>query len=145
MKQITRRTLFVSVLTLCTILLLSSGAQAATYTVTTTADNGAGSLRAAVTTANSTAADDTINFSIPSNSPNCTASGICTIILTSGELTANSTATAGSLVITNTTGASKLLISGNNMSRVFSVSADGILTLDGVTITNGNVENGRDR
>jgi hypothetical protein len=54
-----------------------------------------------------------------------------------GELAVNSTSTAGKLVITNSTGASKLKISGNNTSRVFSVNSGGDLTLNGITIMNG--------
>lgn len=43
---------------------LEERATPATFTVTTTADSGAGSLRAAITSANSTAGADTITFSI---------------------------------------------------------------------------------
>jgi hypothetical protein len=113
-------------------------ASAATFTVTNTNDSGAGSLRAAVITANSTADNDTIEFAIPASDPNCTAGGVCTITLTSGELVVNSASTAGTLTITNTTGASNLLISGNNTSRVFFVDSGGNLTINGVTITYGN-------
>ena len=42
-----------------------SPALAATFTVTNTADSGAGSLRAAITSANTTAGVDTISFAIP--------------------------------------------------------------------------------
>src|SRR5689334_23983839 len=52
----------------------SARAVAATITVTTTADSGAGSLRQAILDA---ASGDTINFSLPANS---------TITLTSAEL-----------------------------------------------------------
>ncbi len=113
-------------------------ASAATFTVTTTADSGAGSLRAAIASANAAASNDTIDFAIPAGSAGCTSAGVCTITLTSGELAVNSTATAGTLTITNSTGASNLLISGNNASRVFFVNSGANLTINGVTITKGN-------
>lgn len=126
------------VLALCAVAGFSVGAQAATYTVSTTADSGAGSLRDAIITANSTIEDDIINFSIPASDPGCNASSVCTITLTSGEIVINATSTAGRLTITNATGASNLLISGNNQSRVFYVNAGADLTVNGVTITGGN-------
>ena len=110
-------------------------AAAATYQVTNTADSGAGSLRQAVTDANATTAADTINFSIPTTDPNCNASGVCTITLTGGVITVQ--AAGGSLTIANQTGAGKLVISGNNASRVFEGEQDGDLTLDGLTVTRG--------
>lgn len=117
------------------LFVLSAGA--ATLTVTNTNDSGAGSLRAAIATANSTMADDIIEFAIPSTDPNCTASGVCTITMTgSGQFQISSTTTAGKLTITNSTGADKLIISGNNITRVFYNS--GNLTLSGFTITKGN-------
>ncbi|HEX8197926.1 MAG TPA: carboxypeptidase-like regulatory domain-containing protein [Pyrinomonadaceae bacterium] len=137
MKQFTQNTLFVCVLEICAFILFSVTAHAATYTVTTSADDGAGSLRAAVAAANSTVDDDIINFSIPSSDPNCTADGVCTITLISGQLVVNSTSTAGKLMIVNSTGASNLKVSGNNASRIFFVNSGGDLALSGVTIMNG--------
>ncbi len=112
-------------------------ASAATYTVTTTADSDAGSLRAAITSANGTLDPDTIEFAIPVGDTGCT-SEICTITLTSGELAVNSASTAGSLTINNATDASNLVISGNNTSRVFFVNFGANLTISGLTITKGN-------
>lgn len=60
---------------------LAGPAGAATFTVTTTADDGAGSLRQAVADANATAGADRIEFAIPSGS--CSAAGVCAIVLTS--------------------------------------------------------------
>ncbi|HEX8567524.1 MAG TPA: carboxypeptidase-like regulatory domain-containing protein [Pyrinomonadaceae bacterium] len=137
MKQLAGHTFFVVILAFCLVILFSVGAQAAAYTVTTTADNGAGSLRAAIADANLTVEDDEINFSIPSSDPNCTAGGVCTITLTSGQLVVNATSTAGALTITNASGASRLFISGNNTSRVFVVNPGANLSLEGVTITGG--------
>src|SRR6185295_15901946 len=45
-------------------LLVTASAPAATYTVTSTADSGAGSLREAITSANGNPGADTINFNI---------------------------------------------------------------------------------
>ncbi len=47
-------------------------------------------------------------------------------------------ATAGTLLITNSTGASNLLVSGNNASRVFYLDSGANLTINGITITKGN-------
>lgn len=140
MKYISTQLLFSLALALCTLTLFSADTQAANYTVTTTANTGFGSLRDAITRANSSLADDTIDFAIS----NCT---VCTITLSSlpgeGEFVINSTSTAGRLTITNATGASRLLISGNDQSRVFSVSRGADLTLDGVTVKDGNVVGNR--
>ncbi len=48
---------------------LAASAQAATFTVTTTADSGAGSLRQAIVDANTAPSDDRIEFAIPGNGP----------------------------------------------------------------------------
>ena len=117
---------------------VAAGARGATYPVTNTNDVNPGSLRNAIASANSTNFDDTIIFSIPANDPNCTAGGVCTIKLTSGELVINSAATGGKLTITTISGASNLIIDGNNASRIFYLSSGGDLTLDGLTLTNGN-------
>lgn len=98
---------------------------------------GVCTLRAAVQQANALGENDTINFAIPAGAAGCTAGGVCTITLTGGELRIAPEFDAGTLTITNATGASNLLISGNNASRVFYV-VTGDLTLSGVTITNGN-------
>ncbi len=95
---------------------------AATITVTSLADSGSGSLRAAVTSA---AAGDTINI---------TATG--TLTLTSGEI-----AIAKNLNIVGP-GASNLTISGNGSSRIFNIvagssAADAPVSISGVTLTRG--------
>ncbi len=115
--------------------LASQQVGAATITVTNTADSGAGSLRQAVADANGTPANDTINFNIPTTDPNCNSSGICSVTMTGGVITVQ--AAGGNLTIANQTGASKMLISGNNASRVFEVVQDANLTLDGLTVTRG--------
>jgi hypothetical protein len=119
--------------------------QAATYTVTNTADNGTGSFRQAVINANASTDNDTINFNIPANDAGCNAGGVCTITLTSGEIRVqNFTNPSGDITIINSTGASRLRISGNNQSRVFFVDSRRAentgtsIIFDGITITNGN-------
>jgi subtilisin family serine protease len=94
----------------------------ATITVTSTADSGAGTLRAALASA---ANGDTID-----------ASGVAgTILLTSGEL----------LVSNNVTilgpGPANLAVDGNAASRAFNISGTAV-TLAGLTITNGNASGG---
>jgi Domain of unknown function (DUF4347) len=103
----------------------------ATFHVTNTSDSGAGSLRAAISSANTAAGADTINFtgSIFKNAvPDL-------ITLTSGQLTINSDITIKG------TGASKLSISGNNASRVFEI-ASGNVTISGLRITQGSATAG---
>jgi hypothetical protein len=110
-------------------------AMSVTYTVTTTADSGAGSLRDAIQAANGTPEDDTIVFNITSG---CSG-GVCTITLTSGTLVINS---AGSLTITNAGGSQRIEISGNNSTRVFFVNSGANLTIDSITIRNGSATGG---
>lgn len=118
---------------------------AATYTVTNTNDSGAGSLRRAVLDANNAPTDDVISFAIPANDTNCTTNAVCTIRLTSGELTVSASRTSGRLAVTNSTGASNLLIDGNknrtdineDRSRIFYVDNGADLSVEGVTVTNG--------
>lgn len=69
---------------LATVGLLSAGELgAATFTVTNTANTGAGSLRQAIITANNVAGADLIDFAIPGAS--CPG-GVCTIAVTTGIL-----------------------------------------------------------
>jgi len=107
---------------------------AAIFTVTNTADSGAGSLRQAVTNANATSDADTINFNIPLSDPNCDANAVCTITLAS-VLTVQTS--GGTLSVVNSTGASKLKISGNNSTPIFEGTLGANLTLDGLTVTRG--------
>jgi len=102
-----------------TLLLLAPSAWAADQVVTNLTDNGAGSLRAAIS---SVGAGETITFQ-----PGLTG----TITLTTGEL-----AISRSMTITGP-GPEQLTITGNNVSRVFHVTSDSTVTLSGVTITGG--------
>ncbi len=104
------------------------GASAATITVVSTNDSGAGSLREAIFSA---ASGDTIDFNL-SGCP-------CTISLTSAELTIDN-----KNLFINGPGASQLTISGNNARRVFRITSRdaSFATISGVTIANGSAPGG---
>jgi hypothetical protein len=104
------------------------------YIVTTTADDGPGSLRQAVADANATAGGDTIEFAIPPASHNCIADA-CTITLSS-ILSVH--ASGGPLSIVNSSGAARLMISGDNQTRLIEVDNGGVLVLDGITFSHGS-------
>jgi hypothetical protein len=93
-----------------------------TLAVTSTADNGPGSLRTALALA---ADGDTINV---------VAHG--TIVLTTGELIVDKSVTIRG------PGRSNLGVSGNGTSRVFHITPDRVVTIDGLTITNGRATGG---
>jgi predicted outer membrane repeat protein len=96
---------------------------ATTFSVTTTGDAGAGSLRQAVTDANSNAGADTIDFS-----------GLtfpATINLTTGEIIIND-----DVMITGP-GATQLAVSGTGNSRCFNISSGKNAVMSGITIQNG--------
>jgi len=109
--------------------LFSTPATAAVFTVTTTADSGAGSLRQAITDANASAANDIIEFNF--------AAGTApfTITLASALPSIATTSTAGTLTITGL-GASSLTIDANlgNFS-IFDIASGGNLSISGVTVT----------
>ncbi len=117
------------------VLLLSAhSAEAATYTVTKTADSNDGtcdadcSLREAVAAANTAATDDIVNFDgTVFGSPQ-------TILLTLGEIVA---AANGTLTI-NGTSASMLTISGNNTSRILASSPNAVININNLRFTAGN-------
>src|SRR5262245_60576874 len=102
----------------------------ATFTVTTTADSGDGSLRQAILDANAQAGADVIRFA-PSFS-----AGPQTITLTGGELHVTDA------VGIQGPGGGILTVSGNNASRVFDID-DGhagtslAVAISGLTVTGG--------
>ncbi|HEV7764203.1 MAG TPA: Calx-beta domain-containing protein [Thermoanaerobaculia bacterium] len=110
--------------------LASPAAQAATFTVTNLNDGGAGSLRDAISTANSTAGADVINFQ--------------------PGLTGTITLTTGQLVITDSVdiqgpGAADLSVSGNDSSRVFYLYSSPLLltvAISDLTVRDGAASNG---
>lgn len=123
-----------SVFYVLSFILLTFSAQAATFTVTTLADDESDgcatnqcTLREAVDDANRLAGSDTINFQ----------SGLSGIIVLNGtQISINSSITI------NGPGARTLSVSGNNQSRVFLVSnpvlGSATVNMSGLTITGGN-------
>jgi hypothetical protein len=91
---------------------------AATITVTSTADSGPNTLRQALADAND---GDTIDFSVTG-----------TITLTSGKLLVNKNVTISG------PGANSLAVDGNASDPVFYISSGKTVTIDGLTIMNGN-------
>lgn len=108
-------------------------AAAATISVTSTADDGPGSLRAALAAAGD---GDTILIDLPADS---------TITLTSGQLLLNEALSPG---VSNLTiqgpDADDLTIDANGASRAFYLypNAPGTITVSGLTIVGGNVVDG---
>src|SRR6266851_4111861 len=100
---------------------------ASTFTVLNLADSGPGSLRQAVLDANAQPGTDVIDF----------APGVQgTITLTSGQLDITD-----GLIVTGP-GADQLTVSGTGASRVFQIESGVTAVLDGLTIANGQAEDG---
>ncbi len=97
---------------------LTVSIQAATITVTNLNDDGSGSLRQALASASD---GDTIAFTVTGS-----------ILLTSGELLVDK-----SVAITGP-GAPNLAVDGNAKSRVFHIAPDRDVSINGLTIANGN-------
>ncbi|MDT3778351.1 DUF4347 domain-containing protein [Nitrospira sp. MA-1] len=107
----------------------------ATYTVTTTTDGGAGSLRQAIIDANANAGTDTITFV-----------GSGTYLLTITGAGENAAAT-GDLDITDNliiigNGVGNTIIDGGGIDRVFHLRGTTTATISGITIQNGVENNG---
>ena len=96
-----------------------------TLTVLNNADSGAGSLRAEIAASSS---GDTIVFA--------PALAKRTITLTSGELVVNKSINIAGVAAQNVT------VSGNHESRVFHLSGDAVVTINGLRITGGNSSSG---
>src|SRR5439155_12011988 len=103
-------------------LAITAPAQAATLTVTNLNDNGAGSLRQAISIA---ASGDAINFSV-----------VGTIPLTNGELLI-----ATDLGIVGP-GPANLAISGRGLTRIFEVATNVVASISCLTITGGSAGDG---
>ncbi len=112
---------------LLTLAVLTAAGSAQSLTagiVTTTADSGTGSLRAAISTAGN---GEVITFALALNG--------ATITLTSGELSI-----AGrQLTIDASTLSAGIKISGNNNSRIFSITDSSNVTLNSLEVLNGNI------
>jgi hypothetical protein len=98
---------------------------AASFTVSTTADSGAGSLRQAIISANSDASHDTIDFDV---------TGVIT-------LESPLPAIAETLTITGP-GAAQLAVSGDGQYRVFEINSGVTVTITGLTVRDGEAFNG---
>jgi hypothetical protein len=96
-----------------------------TFTVSTLADDGPGSLRVAVMAANANPGTDLIDF-VPKLKG--------TVALTSGELGITDN------VLIDGPGANRLAVSGSDLSRVFRIDAGAVVVMDGLTVTRGNAQ-----
>ncbi len=105
------------------------GVRAATFTVTTTADSGAGSLRQGLLDADASPDPDTITFDIPGG-------GEHTITLAS-PLTVASDVTIDGTSQPGYAGTNVITISGNDTCRVLDVTT-GTVAIQGLTIIGGN-------
>lgn len=103
-------------------LLQAQPAYAATFTVTNFNDSGAGSLRAAIISANGAAGPDTIVFNVSGPGAIALASPLPAII--------------GDLII-NGPGFANLTISGENRFRVFEINSGVTATINSVGISRG--------
>src|SRR5260221_11491409 len=98
--------------------LLPANLFGAVLTVTNTSDSGLGTLRDALAGA---ASGDTIEFGVTG-----------TITLTNGELiVSKSVSILGP-------GATNLAVNGNHASRVFHIASNTVVSISGLTITNGS-------
>lgn len=121
---------------LASVLLILVGAMnaasAKTITVANTNDSGPGSLRAALTEANSNGEADTINFA-----PELFATAKTIVLASELQITMDG-ANPGRLVTINGPGAGLLTISGNNAVRPIYAADYSSLTMSGITIRDGN-------
>ncbi len=111
---------------------IASAVGACSTAVTTTADSGTGSLRAAVDCSDTTAGTQTITFA---------ATVTPTITLTSGELlltdSANITGPGANVLAVASIYNSYLDVTDNTASRIFEINAGKTVTISGLTIRNG--------
>ena len=111
----------VSMIAAWLVLALANLGHAATNTVTSLADSGAGSLRQVIA---SSASEDSILFGVTG-----------TITLTSGELLIDK-----GLTITGP-GTSSLAINGAKASRIFNIQSNVTALISSLTVTNGQAPN----
>ena len=107
-------------------------AAAATFVVTNANDSGPGSLRDALTQANSNGQPDTIDFD-----PGFFATARTIVLASELEITMDG-ANPGRLVTINGPGANLLTISGNNAVRPIYAADYSSLSMSGITIRDGN-------
>ena len=111
----------------------------ATYTVTTTTDGGAGSLRQAIINANANAGTDTITF-VGSGTYLLTITGAVEDAAATGDLDI----TEDLIIIGNGTGNTVIDASGfgGTPDRVFDIRGNSTATISGLTIQGGDRQNG---
>jgi parallel beta-helix repeat protein len=125
-------------LLLSLFLFASQSVQAATLTVSTTADAGNGSLRQAIIDATGNAAANTINFNIPLTDPGYNAVTdrfTITLVTPLGDLP------LAPLVIDNTTGRG-VTVKGNNTFRIFTLVNSAVVNINNLTISHGSSNGG---
>jgi hypothetical protein len=115
--------LLVLALLAASVMMLARPAQAANFAVTNTNDAGAGSLRQAISDANTTLGADTINFELGSAATITLASQLPTITDSAG--------------LTIDGGSTNITISGNKSVGVFAVGTGAKLTLSNLTVADG--------
>ena len=125
---------FAGLYVLCAVI----GVHAATLTVTTTADAGAGSLRQAITDATTNAAANTVTFNIPTTDPGFDAPQNRFTITLATPLPSIPLAPF-SLSNTQTRA---VTIKGNGTFPVLTFVNSAVVTLDNLTITNGGGTSG---
>ena len=126
-KRVVALGIVLAALVLAGLLLSARPAHAAELTVTNTDDSGPGSLREAITSANSNGQTDTIEFA-----PDVEG----TVTLTGGELRITNDSEEEGLTIKGP-GADKLAVSGNNASRVFRIDRGAKVAIEGLTVREG--------
>ena len=108
-------------------------------TVTTTADAGAGSLRAALAVASSNGQPNIINFSIPATDPGAVGSSV-TITLGSPLVPG---ANDGYLTtIDGGTGVNNVTLSGNGGTQILNIASGVNLTINALNLTRGSGNDG---
>lgn len=112
-------------------LAVSVSIHAATFIVTNVNDSGAGSLRQAITDANTASGDDTINF----------LSGFDTITLTGGELLINSNITISATELSPIT-VTRSAANGTPNFRILNVAAGANVSINNLIISNGFLTTG---
>jgi len=133
-----RSVIRVSTIAFATVLLsllafAGQSVQAATLTVTTTADAGPGSFRQAIIDHNTNGAANTIVFNIPLIDPGYNGGTNRYTISLASELP---TISVSPLTINNTTGRG-VTVQGNDTFRILTLINGGVLTLNNLTIRRG--------
>ena len=117
-----KRSFVQSLIAFSTCMALFGTAHAATFLVVNLNDNGAGTLREAITSANANPGADTIEFDAPLN-------GTITLASALPPLSDD--------VVISGPGAEIITVSGNSLVQPFFVASDSTVTISGLTIANG--------